>query len=439
MARATLIFFMLAAQAASAHSQCQLATAKTTVTTALTLSLLSITSSVRQQSVQEGGENMDKDTDEVERENQASFEQPEELAGDIDEVQRGNQESFAQLEELAEVNSPGHHTPVGMHTTGWTPVGVRMAYAGTDTTWPGNDPAGVPIELGDKVRNLANNDVGKIVALKSASAQHSLKFLSDEHPPGGVYWLQPSVISHVVVGYEWIPPHQGQYHLGDEVIVIDPANKWARDKIGTIGVLHSASGDTGSMRVDFGSMAAVTGDFGWFTPSQLQFANKERRGNQESFAQLEELAEVNTPGLFKEGDKVMVTDLVAKDNPWAAGKEGTVVPGRPAGPTFGLDPDPKVLVTFGSDRSGWFKPSQLKHGEDIPPLQGDFKEGDKVMVIDRVIVAGNEWATGKEGTVVPGKLASGDTGMILVEFLDIPGMRSVGLMWMKPSQLKHAN
>jgi len=110
MARASpslsLSLFVLAAQAmtptaASAHSQCQLATAKTTVTTALFLSLVRITGTIRQQVEvgafgstfsQEGDENVDKDKDEAQREKQASFEQLEELAKDKDDVQRENQE-----------------------------------------------------------------------------------------------------------------------------------------------------------------------------------------------------------------------------------------------------------------------------------------------------------------------------------------------------------
>jgi len=47
----------------------------------------------------------------------------------------------------------------------------------------------------------------------------------------------------------------------------------------------------------------------------------------------------------------------------------------------------------------------LKHGEDIPALQGDFKEGDRVMY-ERVIIRGTEYWMRKKK---------------------------------KPSQLKHAN
>jgi len=130
--------------------------------------------------------------------------------------------------------------------------------------------------------------------------------------------------------------------------------------------------------------------------------------------------------LFKEGDKVLVTDLVAKDNPWAAGKEGTVVPGRPADG----DPD-RMLVTFGSDHSAWFKASQLKHDEDIPALQGDFEEGDKVMVTD-LVAKDNPWAASKEGTIVPGRPADGDPDRMLVTF------GSDHSAWFKPSQLKHS-
>lgn len=165
------------------------------------------------------------------------------------------------------------------------------------STWPGNDPDGVPIKLfledGKKVRNRANNDVGKIVALKSASGQFALKFKSDRFPmtldslgieemgSTGIYWLQPSEISHDVVGYTYIPPHQGHdedgriYQFGDKVIVVDPENKWAFRKEGTVGSTRSGNHDSGAMRVDFGGVGPLASEFGWFMPSQLKHAEQE--------------------------------------------------------------------------------------------------------------------------------------------------------------------
>lgn len=150
----------------------------------------------------------------------------------------------------------------------------RFGRDGAGRFWPGNDRLGVPIQLGDKVRNLVNNDVGMIVALESASGQHSLKFLSDRHGPleGGIFWLQPDVISHDVVGYTYIPPHQGPYKEGDKVVVVDPANKWAFGETGRVGNIRSGHGDTGKMRVDFGPLGPLD-EFAWFEPSQLRFAD----------------------------------------------------------------------------------------------------------------------------------------------------------------------
>jgi len=69
---------------------------------------------------------------------------------------------------------------------------------------------------------------------------------------------------------------------------------------------------------------------------------------------------------FEDGDTVMVTDQVAEDNPWAAGKEGTVKKHRKDGKiyvTFTLGPQ-NERSAWGpqNERSAWFKSGELEKG-----------------------------------------------------------------------------
>jgi len=278
------------------------ATGKTTVITLLTLSLVIITSSFRTKveqtafddlTDQEGGENMDKDEHDAQRENQESLAPPlavnpvggiapQSAPGQGIVPRAGPARVIPNEAALRAVKDAQQDAQLQQGLYGGLLNNQdegRIWTGGTDskvTTWPGNDPFGIPIKLGEKVRNLVNNDVGKIVALESASGQQSLKFLSDEHGSSshgkGISWLQPSDISHVVVGFEYIPPHQGNYKEGDKVIVIDPANEGV-GKEGRVGSVRSGHGNTGRMRVDFGPLGPVGGTFQWFKPSQLKHAN----------------------------------------------------------------------------------------------------------------------------------------------------------------------
>jgi len=47
----------------------------------------------------------------------------------------------------------------------------------------------------------------------------------------------------------------------------------AVNKEGKVGSVRSAHGDSGAMRVDFGPVGPVGGDFTWLKPSQLKHAN----------------------------------------------------------------------------------------------------------------------------------------------------------------------